>query len=302
MSFIYVLLLTIPEIHLILLLLQLIKMAEGGMLPWKLDNNKVITPALDDYGKPLPNPPVGHVWTFIKDEKKWELKPTEDSAASGSGDGAKVYSEPTKDPLILDHLVLPSDTLNGICLRYNVSAVEIRRLNNFSGSQIQFMKTLRIPVGPNALQKDIQPDHSRILVQQFRNATGEGTIETQFYLEEAENDLQKALDLWKADNEASSSASTGTSSGTGAEGHEKHFAKMLAPDRVIRSESDTGTAVSASASASDVAGTSASVSGVVKVKTATPGMQSFDVEIEVEGTETETSASASASSKPAASK
>lgn len=222
------------------------------MLPWKLDDNKVSTPALDDYGKPLPNPPAGHVWEF--GDTKWEL--VEKKEPAEGVDNAKVYSEPTKDPLVVGHIVLPSDTLNGLCLRYNVSAVDIRRLNNFSGNQIQYFKTLHIPVGPNALQNDIKQDPTLLLTQQFKNATGEGEVETKIYLEDAGNDLQKALLQWQADNEATS----------GAESTGKDFARVVAPDRVI------GSGMEATADMTP---------GVVKVKTANPSMQSFDVEVPV---------------------
>jgi hypothetical protein len=223
-------------------------MAEGGMLPWKLDNNKAITPALDDYGKPLPNPPAGHVWEFI--EKKWEL--IEKTGQDAAAENTKVFAEPTKDPLIVDHVVLPSDTMNGICLRYNVSAVDIRRLNNFSGSNVQLFKTLRIPVGPNATQSDIRQDPSLLLPQQFKNLTGEGSVETAFYLEEAGNDLQRALQLWKADNEATAAAGADVAG----------FAKVIAPDHVI-----------------GAGGQACAESDAVKVKTGNPNMQSFDVEV-----------------------
>ena len=36
-------------------------------------------------------------------------------------------------PSVLEHVVMPGDTIQGLCLRYRVSAVELRRHNNFSG-------------------------------------------------------------------------------------------------------------------------------------------------------------------------
>ena len=38
------------------------------------------------------------------------------------------------NPSVLEHVVMPGDTIQGICLRYRVSAVELRRHNNFSGN------------------------------------------------------------------------------------------------------------------------------------------------------------------------
>ena len=38
-------------------------------------------------------------------------------------------------PSVLEHVVMPNDTIQGICLRYRVSAVELRRHNGFSGER-----------------------------------------------------------------------------------------------------------------------------------------------------------------------
>lgn len=43
------------------------------------------------------------------------------------------------------HEVQPCDTMNGLCLRYGVSAVDLRRLNGFSGNQFQGLRTLAVP-------------------------------------------------------------------------------------------------------------------------------------------------------------
>jgi hypothetical protein len=37
------------------------------------------------------------------------------------------------NPSVLEHVVMPGDTIQGICLRYRVSAIELRRHNGFSG-------------------------------------------------------------------------------------------------------------------------------------------------------------------------
>jgi hypothetical protein len=42
------------------------------------------------------------------------------------------------NPSVVEHVVLPGDTIQGLCLRYRVSAVELRRHNNFSGLSHDF--------------------------------------------------------------------------------------------------------------------------------------------------------------------
>lgn len=173
-------------------------MAEGGVLPWKVNENKAITPTLDSYGKPLPNPPSGSEWKQVGNE--WELVKVSEEINIDNGEC--VARENGGDSLIVEHTVLAEDTLNGLCLRYDVSATTLRRFNKFSGSQIQMLKSLKIPVGPNAKVSDIQQDTGAVISQQFKNATGEGTVETELYLSEANYNLEKALSAWKSDNQA----------------------------------------------------------------------------------------------------
>jgi len=47
----------------------------------------------------------------------------------------------------MDHVVLPTDTLQGLCLAYKISATRLRMENGFSGNSLQMApKKLRIPV------------------------------------------------------------------------------------------------------------------------------------------------------------
>lgn len=63
-----------------------------------------------------------------------------DSGSDGDGGGgAKSYVE---------HRVKPTDTLQGLCLSYKISATKLRMVNKFSGSNLLMApKTLRIPLG-----------------------------------------------------------------------------------------------------------------------------------------------------------
>jgi hypothetical protein len=69
----------------------------------------------------------------------------------------------------IEHIVLPTDTLQGICLAYKVSAMRLKKENGFSGNNLQLApKKLRIPLDTNYrmnLQRrdDVPSDTSRNL-------------------------------------------------------------------------------------------------------------------------------------------
>lgn len=163
---------------------------EGGWLPWKLQKNQNNSPSLDSYGKALPPPPSGYYWDR-KNDGTWEL--------------LKISNEPVAtrittavDPRVIEHVVMPGDTLQGICLKYRASAVNIRRLNMFSGNNIQFKKVLLVPIDGGAVVEQ-QLNTPEVILQKFRNATGEGIQESRLYLEEHHWDLDKAVLAWRQD-------------------------------------------------------------------------------------------------------
>lgn len=77
--------------------------------------------------------------------------------------------------------------------------VSLRQLNNFSGAAFRSRKVLRVPVERGTricLQNCRSPE---VLVQQFRNSTGEDELEARLYLEAAEWCLQRAVQEWTGD-------------------------------------------------------------------------------------------------------
>jgi hypothetical protein len=63
-----------------------------------------------------------------------------------------VLTESAGEPYI-DHVVLPTDTLQGLCLAYKISATRLRMENNFSGNSLRMApKKLRIPAGAPSSQ------------------------------------------------------------------------------------------------------------------------------------------------------
>jgi len=165
---------------------------EGGTLIWKSQVVVNNSPDIEYYGKPLPPPPHGMIWER-NPEGNWYLVQLESPVPTPTG---QVIAE---EPGVIEHVVMPSDTLQGICLRYRVSAVDVRRMNMFSGNNIQFKKTLKIPVAAGT-PVVYQPNSPELALQIFRNATNEGPIEAKIYMEENGNDVQKAITAWRADN------------------------------------------------------------------------------------------------------
>jgi LysM repeat protein len=164
---------------------------EGGSLPWKTQVIINNSPTIESYGKPLPPPPSGFYWEKKADDS-WELLVV---ANSSPNSGLKTTVE---NPSVVEHTVMPSDTLQGICLRYRVTPVELRRVNMFSGNSIQLMKTLKIPLAAG-VQFESQLDGEDVTIRRFANLTNEGQSESKIYLEENGWDLDKAYAQWKVD-------------------------------------------------------------------------------------------------------
>jgi LysM repeat protein len=170
---------------------------EGGYLPWKNKSINVVD-QLEAIRKPLPPPPAGSTW-YRSDDGQWYLR-------SCKGDTPCIQTVVPECPVpvgtVVTHTVMPDDTLQGLCLRYGCSPLEVRRINNFSGNSIQFKKTLIIPVNRHSCDVEHSVEYSReITVQQFRNATGESLAEARVYLEDADYDLEAALSAWRSDEQ-----------------------------------------------------------------------------------------------------
>lgn len=123
--------------------------------------------------------------------RKWELLKYEEKTTN---ENLEVFPE----PVILEHIVMPNDTIQGICLRYRISQVTLRQYNNFSGNAFRSKKTLKIPVDPGK-PVNVQADTDEILIQKFKNETGETTVEARYYLSENNNNLENAINSWRND-------------------------------------------------------------------------------------------------------
>ena len=126
-----------------------------------------------DFDRPLPNPPSGYYWQKNEENRHWELKQFETPANNDDATDRQTFDQAA----VIEHVILPQDTLQGLCLRYRVSAVELRRWNNFSGNNIKFLSSLKIPVDHN--QPIIIQDHDTpdVMLQRFKTRTHESTSE-----------------------------------------------------------------------------------------------------------------------------
>lgn len=170
---------------------------EGGYLPWK-NHSKEVVDELEALGKPLPPPPSGMRWVRIEDgDGSWQLQEI-DRLVPVTGIQRTVVAD---SPMVVEHTVMPDDTLQGLCLRYHVSVTEVRRINLFSGNSIQYKKTLLIPVSPGVSYNSVvqQGDSREVMLQRFRNATGEAAAEARIYMEEHSWNLDEAVAAWKKD-------------------------------------------------------------------------------------------------------
>ena len=76
------------------------------------------------------------------------LSPSESSVASTASmmsTASFASSLAPSDAPADEHVVLPGDTLAGLCIRYGVSARSLRRLNRLDGDQVMQHAVLRIP-------------------------------------------------------------------------------------------------------------------------------------------------------------
>eukprot|EP00539_Tryblionella_compressa_P021242 CAMPEP_0178892622 /NCGR_PEP_ID=MMETSP0747-20121128/19583_1 /TAXON_ID=913974 /ORGANISM="Nitzschia punctata, Strain CCMP561" /LENGTH=198 /DNA_ID=CAMNT_0020562571 /DNA_START=31 /DNA_END=623 /DNA_ORIENTATION=+ len=106
----------------------------------------------------------------------------------------------------VEHVVLPTDTLQGICIAYKVSATHLRRANHFSGTLHSAPKKLLIPLSKQALRTGFirvqDTDTKEYKLHYFQAEFPDiNAAEAKAYLELADWDLHEALQSAKEDRE-----------------------------------------------------------------------------------------------------
>jgi len=106
------------------------------------------------------------------------------------------------------HKVQPTDTFQGICLKYMVSPQKLRQINKFSGSNLHLgPRTLTIPLQrkslpvAEAVMSKEQSKKSKInkFILAFQGANNMGQKEANAYLIMNDWDLEKSIDVAKLD-------------------------------------------------------------------------------------------------------
>eukprot|EP01111_Echinosteliopsis_oligospora_P009532 TRINITY_DN2809_c0_g1_i1.p1 TRINITY_DN2809_c0_g1~~TRINITY_DN2809_c0_g1_i1.p1 ORF type:complete len:318 (+),score=73.83 TRINITY_DN2809_c0_g1_i1:88-1041(+) len=116
------------------------------------------------------------------------------------------------------HIVMDTETLAGISLRYGVNIEALKRINNITGDGAQALhgrSVLKVPSSsststsanaePSAdgmvMEESMEMVLKRRLATRFSNATGcKNTQEIAYYLESAQYNFDEAVEEYKADN------------------------------------------------------------------------------------------------------
>jgi LysM repeat protein len=106
----------------------------------------------------------------------------------------------------IEHVVLSTDTLQGICIAYKVSATHLRRANHFSGTLHSAPKKLVIPISKQALRTGFirvqDTDTKEYKLHSFlAEFSGISEAEAKSYLELADWELKDAMRSAKEDRE-----------------------------------------------------------------------------------------------------
>ena len=112
-----------------------------------------------------------------------------------------ILSESTGEEY-MDHVVLPTDTLQGLCLAYKTSATRLRMINGFSGNSLQLApKKLRIPISKSGLIRiqDTSSKEYKLYAFNAEMPTME-LVEAKAYLDLSNWDLDEAIRSAKEDD------------------------------------------------------------------------------------------------------
>ena len=164
---------------------------------------------VDLSSNPLPTPPKGMQWEHKNGEWKCVIVEalsacSKEGAQDQMGKDLRTIDDDRADEYIwVDHVVMPEDTIRGICLKYRCNVVDLRRHNNFSGDAFRSRKKLRIKVNRKHIDEGnvLIQDKSlmAVKVQELKSRIQEPSEECMFYLRENDCDVDKAFNSWKED-------------------------------------------------------------------------------------------------------
>lgn len=155
-------------------------MSEGGFYPWKrqdIDVHRGPAATYDGLRNPLPEPPENMQWVQDKDTREWSLERQLEKDAFFKEITPKPRLE---DPNYFEHEIQPSDTFTGICLRYKVSAAQLRKANGgFSGTNLFLAPNpLKIPMQEMKKNPADSDDSEKIRASDSSSIAGTSTSQT----------------------------------------------------------------------------------------------------------------------------
>lgn len=174
------------------------------MLPWKIqkivqpENGILETCHYADLSRPLPDPPKGQTWAQNETTREWTLVPLISATADGDDNTRDPNSSAIADR-VQYHRVLPTDTFQGLCLRYKVTPAELRRANRMMGTNLQLgPEKLIIPANganapaavPGTPKEKVAALLSRVPMSV---RSGLSAAEVRAYLEIADWDVDRAV-------------------------------------------------------------------------------------------------------------
>ena len=187
---------------------------------------KVSIPPTCDYSNlasSLPDPPKNQRWEHNETTKEWKLVPSiVDDGTEAKVQAADEGVPVTSSSSCIYHKVLPTDTFQGICLRYKVTATDLRRANKMMGTNLKLAPSnLLIPIkgGVSKLDqkqtKELTTEQKIAAILSATSTREEGTkklgySEARAYLELNDGDLNGAITNAKEDLGWSSSTQMST--------------------------------------------------------------------------------------------
>jgi LysM repeat protein len=162
--------------------------------------------AENSVGSALPPPPLGYDWKALPNGE-WELVLVSGSDSLSESVEAEEGASSPNTSSYFHHRIKPSDTLEGLCLRYHVTQRAVMKLNHLSTKKIQFLKELRIPLRSGQAspvmeeEEEAEGNAERDLIQNFAQEASVSLREAKYYLQLSRYDFQEALREWRADEE-----------------------------------------------------------------------------------------------------
>merc|ERR1711862_212636 len=140
----------------------------------------------------------------IIDTNKSKIK-REDEETSPFSNPSNYYKEEEVEVNYVEHIVLPCDTFQGLCLNYKISPTKLRQVNRFSGSNLSLVpRKLKIPIDcRNVMKTKTQDQNSNVFkIHSLINEFPEMSIsEAKAYLEINDWDINDARKEAKEDRD-----------------------------------------------------------------------------------------------------